>query len=33
MKFNFKSVCLGFVAGVVVMGSVPAMAKSGKDYI
>ena len=33
MKFNFKSVCLGFIAGAVVVGTVPAMAKSGADYI
>lgn len=33
MKFNFKGVCLGFIAGVIAMGAVPAMAKSGTDYI
>lgn len=33
MKFNFKSVCLGFVSGVLVMGSIPAIAKTMEQTI
>lgn len=33
MKINFKSVCLGFVSGVLVMGTIPAIGKTVEDYI
>ena len=33
MKISFKSVCLGFVSGVLVMGTIPAIAKTVEDYI
>ena len=31
MKTNFKSICLGFVSGVLVMGTIPAIGKTIED--
>ncbi len=33
IKINFKSVCLGFVSGALIMGTIPAAVKTVEDYI